>query len=64
MSHDIPYEFRQNSDFLYLTGMEEPEAIAVFRNANGSQSFTLFVQPRDAGRCVIIAAIGILILEF
>ena len=28
-SHDTHYRYRQNSDFFYLTGFEEPEAVAV-----------------------------------
>lgn len=45
-SHDTQYRYRQDSDFFYLTGFEEPEAIAVI--APGSeQKFTLFVRPRD-----------------
>lgn len=43
---DTEYEFRQNSDFLYLTGFPEPEAVAVLRG--GAQPcFTLFVRPRN-----------------
>ena len=30
-SNDTHYRFRQDSDFFYLTGFEEPDAIAVFR---------------------------------
>jgi Xaa-Pro aminopeptidase len=50
MTHDIPYEFRQNSNFLYLTGIEEPEGIAVFRKTAQENSYTLFVRPRNAHR--------------
>ncbi|KAF0687670.1 Aste57867_20654 [Aphanomyces stellatus] len=49
MSHDIPYDFRQDSNFLYLTGLDEPEAIAVLKkNADNTSTYTLFVRPRDA----------------
>lgn len=49
MTHDIPYEFRQNSNFLYLTGLEEPDAHAVLLKAqDGTCSFILFTRPRDA----------------
>ncbi|MBA3569068.1 MAG: Xaa-Pro aminopeptidase [Pyrinomonadaceae bacterium] len=48
-SNDTQYRFRQDSDFLYLTGFEEPEAIAVVAPARG-QKFTLFVRPRDPER--------------
>ena len=45
-SHDTNYRYRQNSDFFYLTGFEEPEAIAVIAPSR-EQKFTLFVRPRD-----------------
>ncbi len=48
-SNDTQYRFRQDSDFLYLTGFEEPEAIAVVAPAR-EQKFTLFVRPRDPER--------------
>lgn len=45
-SNDTQYRFRQDSDFLYLTGFEEPESIAVVAPA-GEHKYTLFVRPRD-----------------
>ena len=48
-SHDTNYRYRQNSDFFYLTGFEEPDAIAVIAPA-GEKKFTLFVRPRDPER--------------
>ncbi|KAF1334513.1 Xaa-pro aminopeptidase, partial [Globisporangium splendens] len=48
MTHDIPYEFRQNSNFLYLTGLEEPDAHAVLLKTQDKCSFILFTRPRDA----------------
>lgn len=45
-SHDTHYRYRQNSDFFYLTGFEEPEAIAVIAPAR-EKKFTMFVRPRD-----------------
>ena len=45
-SHDTNYRYRQNSDFFYLTGFEEPEAIAVI-TPSGEKKYTLFVRPRD-----------------
>lgn len=50
-SHDTSYRYRQNSDFFYLTGLEEPEAIAVIAPAQ-KQKFTLFVRPRDPERAI------------
>jgi Xaa-Pro aminopeptidase len=48
-SNDTQYRFRQDSDFFYLTGFEEPEAIAVVAPAR-EQKYTLFVRPRDPER--------------
>jgi Xaa-Pro aminopeptidase len=45
-SNDTQYRYRQDSDFLYLTGFDEPEAVAVITPAK-EQKFTLFVRPRD-----------------
>lgn len=46
-SNDSNFRFRQDSDFYYLTGFEEPEAIAVIKPADEEHPFTLFVRPRD-----------------
>ena len=43
---DVHYEFRQSSTFYYLTGFEEPEAVAVLRPGH-AEPFVLFVRPRD-----------------
>ena len=48
-SHDTSYRYRQNSDFFYLTGFEEPDAIAVIAPAQ-EKKYTLFVRPRDPER--------------
>lgn len=48
-SNDTNYRFRQDSDFLYLTGFDEPDAIAVVRPSK-EQRYTLFVRPRDPER--------------
>ena len=48
-SNDTHYRFRQDSDFFYLTGFEEPEAIAVIKRDQESH-YTLFVRPRDPER--------------
>ncbi len=45
-SYDTEYKFRQDSDFAYLTGFPEPDAIAVIDPAN-KKPFTLYVRPRD-----------------
>ena len=48
-SNDTHYRFRQDSDFFYLTGFEEPDAIAVIKPSQSPQ-YTLFVRPRDPER--------------
>jgi Xaa-Pro aminopeptidase len=50
-SHDTNYRYRQNSDFFYLTGFEEPDAIAVIAPSE-ARKFTLFVRPRDPERAI------------
>lgn len=48
-SNDTNFRFRQDSDFLYLTGFDEPESIAVIRSS-GAPRYTMFVRPRDPER--------------
>ena len=45
-SHDVQYTYRQDSNFQYLTGFPEPEAVAVLAPGH-EHPFTLFVRPRD-----------------
>ena len=49
-SNDTNYRYRQDSDFLYLTGFDEPEAIAVIKASHDGTKYTLFVRPRDPER--------------
>jgi Xaa-Pro aminopeptidase len=44
---DTHFEFRQDSDFYFLTGFDEPDAVAVFNPSHESERFVLFVRPRD-----------------
>lgn len=44
-SGDTEYRFRQDSDFLYLTGFEHPNAAVLLRNTDPPQ-YSLFVEPR------------------
>lgn len=46
---DTPYPFRQDSDFLYLTGLCEPEAVLVLTPGHAHE-VTLFLRPRDPER--------------
>ncbi|RZC33528.1 Xaa-Pro aminopeptidase 3, partial [Asbolus verrucosus] len=49
MSDKIPYFFRQNSDFLYLTGCQEPDSCLVLAAADSPSQHraTLFVREKD-----------------
>ena len=44
---DVDHPFRQDSDFFFLTGFPEPDAVAVLDPSHPSEQFTLFVRPRD-----------------
>lgn len=52
MSNDIPYSFHQDTDFLYLTGFNEPDAVLAidFNKTFRSIQFLLFVKPKDPKR--------------
>ena len=43
---DAHYRFRQDSDFYYLTGFSEPEALLIITGGNASEAI-LFNQPRS-----------------
>lgn len=47
MHNDVEYAFRQDSDFFYLTGFNEPEAVAVLAPHHQEHRFVLFVQPKE-----------------
>lgn len=48
MSNDVEYLYRQDSDFWYLTGIEDSEAIVVLRpNAADGKKYVVFVKPRE-----------------
>jgi Xaa-Pro aminopeptidase len=49
-NNDVHYAFRQDSDFYYLTGFDEPDAVLVlFAESAGARSL-MFVNPRDPER--------------
>jgi len=41
------HAYRQDSDFFYLTGFHEPQAVAVLAPHHPEHQFVLFVQPKD-----------------
>jgi Xaa-Pro aminopeptidase len=49
-SNDVDFVYRQDSDFYYLTGFVEPEAVAVFAPGHPDGEFVMFVLPRDKER--------------
>ncbi len=46
-NRDVEYRFRQDSDFSYLTGFEEPEALAVFIPGRKQGEYLLFCREFD-----------------
>lgn len=48
-NNDVEHEYRQDSDFYYLTGFDEPESALLLRS-DGDVKSTLFVRPRDPDR--------------
>ncbi|KAJ8681468.1 hypothetical protein QAD02_017255 [Eretmocerus hayati] len=48
MSDRIPYVFRQNTDFLYLTGCQEPDSILLLILNGEKYSSVLFMRPKDS----------------
>ncbi|MBP5979459.1 MAG: Xaa-Pro aminopeptidase [Halomonas sp.] len=46
-SHDSEYAFRQNSDFYYLTGITEPDALLVLLPGREAGESVVFCQDRD-----------------
>jgi Xaa-Pro aminopeptidase len=49
-SGDVDYEYRQESNLLYLTGIDQPETILVLLPGNTSQREILFIREADARR--------------
>ena len=47
---DTEHPYRQDSDFFYLTGLDEPECVAILTNVHEEHRFVLFVRPRDPER--------------
>ena len=47
-SRDVEYRYRQDSDFYYLTGFAEPDAVAVIVPGRASGEYLLFCRERDA----------------
>ncbi len=48
-NNDVEHEYRQHSDFYYLTGLDEPESVLVM-TASEHPKLHLFVRPRNKER--------------
>jgi Xaa-Pro aminopeptidase len=48
-NNDVEHDYRQDSDFYYLTGFDEPESVLVLSTEH-VQRTVLFVRPRDKDR--------------
>lgn len=48
-NNDVEHDYRQDSDFYYLTGFDEPQSVLVLRSV-GEPKVVLFVRPRDPER--------------
>lgn len=49
-NNDVDYAYRQDSDFFYLTGFNEPESVAVLVPGRKHAEYILFVRDRDPER--------------
>jgi Xaa-Pro aminopeptidase len=49
-NNDVEYSYRQDSDFFYLTGFPEPDAVGVLIPGRSQGEFILFVRDRDPHR--------------
>jgi Xaa-Pro aminopeptidase len=47
---DVEYDYRPDSDFYYLSGFAEPEAVAVLLPGRPQGEYVLFVRDRDPAR--------------
>ncbi|MEE8427275.1 MAG: Xaa-Pro aminopeptidase [Woeseiaceae bacterium] len=49
-SRDVEHRYRQDSDFYYLTGFAEPEAVAVLAPGRSNGEYLLFCRERDSDK--------------
>jgi len=49
-NNDVHHRFRQNSDFMYLTGFREPDAVLVLMPGREQGEYVLFVRDKDPTR--------------
>ena len=49
-NNDVAHEYRQDSDFFYLTGFDEPESVLLLTTVHDEHRTVLFVRPKDPER--------------
>lgn len=49
-NRDVEHAYRQDSDFYYLTGFDEPESLLLLTNQHDEHQMVLFVRPRKRER--------------
>ena len=49
-NRDVHYPYRQDSDFYYLTGFPEPEAVAILAPGREHGEYVLFCREKDPER--------------
>jgi Xaa-Pro aminopeptidase len=49
-NNDVEHEYRQDSDFFYLTGFDEPESVLVLTTEHAEHRMVVFVRKRDKDR--------------
>jgi Xaa-Pro aminopeptidase len=49
-NNDVEHPYRQDSDFYYLTGLDEPDSVLVLTNQHDEHQTILFVRPRKRER--------------
>ncbi len=49
-NNDVDHPFRQDTDFYYLTGFDEPDAVLLLDPSAADEQYVLFVRPRDRER--------------
>lgn len=53
---DCEYPYRQHSDFVYLTGFEEPQAVAVLMVDENDHQYHLYCRERDPAKEIWVGA--------
>src|SRR6188768_1440308 len=49
-NNDVEHEYRQDSDFYYLTGFDEPQSVLVLTTEHREQRCVIFARKRDKER--------------